>query len=263
MNSVLQTTGSLQALVSNAAKALAAATTHAEILEASAMSDTAYSAAKAAARFAKATKAHDELIMASHRAQADALEIQAQAKRRLADEYDAAQERGELRTKANNKLLPVQEEAGALFEEDTPEAVGVADIGLTHKQIHEARQIRDAEEADPGIVRRTLDEQLEAGEEPTKAALRKVVEDAAMKALRGGQKRTSNKNPHYVAPTQAQAAWEKLYGNCRSMQEWATVESLKLAMQGVEGSGYDQSKNIAAVRKWAETLNQIVGKLDA
>ena len=34
------------------------------------------------------------LIAAAHRAQADALEIEAQAKRRLADEYDAAQERG-------------------------------------------------------------------------------------------------------------------------------------------------------------------------
>ncbi len=31
-----------------------------------------------------------------HRAQADALEIEAGAKRRLADEYDAAQERGEI-----------------------------------------------------------------------------------------------------------------------------------------------------------------------
>ena len=33
-----------------------------------------------------------------------------------------------------------------------------ADIGLSRKDIHEARQIRDAEKADPGIVRRTVDE---------------------------------------------------------------------------------------------------------
>jgi hypothetical protein len=32
---------------------------------------------------------------------------------------------------------------------------------LTHKDIHEARIIRDAEAADPGIVRRALDEKLE------------------------------------------------------------------------------------------------------
>jgi hypothetical protein len=42
-------------------------------------------------------------------------------------------------------------------------------LGLTHK---EARIIRDAERADPGITRRMLDAQLAAGEEPTKAAQR-------------------------------------------------------------------------------------------
>ncbi|UUP19475.1 hypothetical protein NTH_03978 [Nitratireductor thuwali] len=44
----------------------------------------------------------------------------------------------------------------------------VADIGLTHKDVHEARLIRDAEIADPGITRRTLDECIEAKQEPTK-----------------------------------------------------------------------------------------------
>lgn len=37
---------------------------------------------------------------ATHRTQADALEIEARAKRRLADEYDAAQEHGEEPTRA-------------------------------------------------------------------------------------------------------------------------------------------------------------------
>jgi hypothetical protein len=91
--------------------------------------------------------------MASHRAQADALEIQAQAKRRLADEYDAAQERGKLRGSGKPNFSNTGK-VETLFDEGKPEAVSVADIGLTHKQIHEARQIRDAEEADPGIVRR-------------------------------------------------------------------------------------------------------------
>ena len=62
------------------------------------------------------------------------LVIESEAKRRLADEYDAAQGRGS--------------------------KVGPADIGLSHKQVHEARVIRDAEKADPGIVRRTLNEHL-------------------------------------------------------------------------------------------------------
>lgn len=39
---------------------------------------------------------HDELVAAAHRAQADALEIEARARRRLADEHGAAQERDEI-----------------------------------------------------------------------------------------------------------------------------------------------------------------------
>jgi len=40
---------------------------------------------------------HDEIMAAVYRSQADALEIESLAKRRLADEYYAAQDRGEVR----------------------------------------------------------------------------------------------------------------------------------------------------------------------
>ena len=79
---------------------------------------------------------------------------EAMAKRRLADEYDAAQERGEVKAANNAKT------------NSNVEAVSAAALGLTHKDIHEARQIRDAEEASPGIVRQTLDAALDAGTEP-------------------------------------------------------------------------------------------------
>jgi hypothetical protein len=99
-------------------------------------------------------------IAAAHRAQAQALEIEAGAKRRLADEYDAAQERGEVAKKNDG-------DRSSKAEDLKPT---ITDLGLTHKDIHEARLIRDAEKADPGITRRTLDAQLAAGEEATKAA---------------------------------------------------------------------------------------------
>jgi hypothetical protein len=124
-----------------------------------------YDAAKKAARLSKAKGAHDALIAAAHRAQADALEIEAGAKRRLADEYDAAQERGELARNGDN--LPSVPERNS-----KPTA---ADIGISRKAIHEARIIRDAEEEEPGIVRRTLDEVLDAGEEPTRAKVSRAV----------------------------------------------------------------------------------------
>jgi len=47
-------------------------------------------------RILKAKGAHDTLIDTAHQLLGDALEIESAAKIRLADEYDAEQERGEL-----------------------------------------------------------------------------------------------------------------------------------------------------------------------
>jgi hypothetical protein len=83
--------------------------------------------------------------------QADALEIEALAKRRLADEYDAAQTRGEIAKRGINQHLRGMEEPAH-----------AKDVGLSHREVHEARQIREAETRDPGIVRRTVDAAVKA-----------------------------------------------------------------------------------------------------
>jgi len=90
------------------------------------------------------------------RAQADALEIEALAKRRPAD---AAQERGEARKRGGNDKVTKLPDG----------KFGPSGIGLNDKQLHEARTIRDAEARDPGVVRRTVDAAIAAGKEPTKA----------------------------------------------------------------------------------------------
>jgi hypothetical protein len=41
----------------------------------------------------------------------------------------------------------------------------VTDIGLTRKQVQEARAVRDAEKAKPGIIRKIMDAKLQANEE--------------------------------------------------------------------------------------------------
>src|SRR5581483_8766233 len=86
----------LPKLIDRASQALLGAKSSAEILEARDIANIAYHTAKATARIAKARDAHDNVVAAAHRAQADALEIEALAKRRLADEYDSAQKRGEV-----------------------------------------------------------------------------------------------------------------------------------------------------------------------
>lgn len=149
----------LPSLVDRAARALASARTSAEVLEARDLAGFAYDAAKRAARLAQAKGAHDTLVAAAHRAQADALLIESNAKRRLADEYDAAQERGEIGS-GNGRISGAEIQATEV---------------VPPKVIHEARRIRDAEERDPGIVERTLNDAIARGDEPTRAEVKRAV----------------------------------------------------------------------------------------
>ncbi len=164
---VLDESASLPALVRRAASQLASATTAAEVLDARVSASAAYDVAKTAGRLAKAKQAHDDVIAAVYRAQADALEIEAMAKRRLADEYDAAQERGEVARNGGGRNFSIPDgntettvtgrkmfqtrtfipsrSGGAAFstKNDIPDEniITVSDIGLTSKEVHEARQI--------------------------------------------------------------------------------------------------------------------------
>ena len=214
----------LPGLIERAATMLSGAKTAAEVLEAREAAGLAYDVAKRAARLQRAKSAHDDLIAAAHRAQAHALEIEAAAKRRLADEYDAAQARGEVAKAGQYERANV--------DNDNVSPATAADLGLRRDQIHEARQFRDAEAAAPGIVRRALDDRLEHGEEPTRAALRKMVVDAALRGLRP-QRRPNRRNPLYVAPTPEQAAWRHVTGIFRAFAEWASDENLALARKGM------------------------------
>lgn len=153
----------LPVLVRNAAQRLASAESSAEVLDARDMASAAYDAAKSAARISRAKRAHDEIISTVYRAQADALAIESEAKRRLADEYDAAQERGEVAG------------SGQYSRSQAEHLPTASDLNLSRKAIHEARQVRDAEAADPGVTRRALDGLIARGEEPTRAALRREI----------------------------------------------------------------------------------------
>ena len=179
----------LPGLIDRAATMLASAKTAAEVLEAREAAGLAYDVAKRAARLKNAKAAHDDLVAAAHRAQADALEIEAAAKRRLADEYDAAQERGDVAGHGGGRNFKdgdpnVETQSGGQNRVGGDNAiVTMADLGLRRDQVHDARLIRDAEAAEPGLVRRTLDERLERGEEPTRSAVRRAAEDRLQRSL--------------------------------------------------------------------------------
>ncbi len=112
------------------------------MLDARDMANGAYHAAKTAGRMLKAKGAHDTLIDTAHQLLGDALEIESAAKIRLADEYDAAQERGEISRQ------------GAHVVGDN---MSTADLGMRRDEIHDARRLRSAAFAYPGLVRRVVD----------------------------------------------------------------------------------------------------------
>jgi hypothetical protein len=159
---------SLTGMITKAAAALAQATSSAEVLDVIQHTTVAYDAAKTTARLAKARDAHAEIVAACHKAQADALEIETQAQCRLADEYDAAQEHGEVQTAGGDRTSIITNENNALPT--------VGQIGLTSKLVHESRQVRNAERDNPGVVRLMLDERLSKGEAPTRADVKRSIE---------------------------------------------------------------------------------------
>jgi hypothetical protein len=67
------------------------------------------------------------------------LEIEARAKRRLAAEYDAARDRGEVATASiRTDIVPDQNDVRPATAKQ---------VGISRKDVHEARIIRDAEKA--------------------------------------------------------------------------------------------------------------------
>jgi hypothetical protein len=103
--SVIPSVDAIPAILARASSTLDAAKSSAEILEARDTAAFAYDAAKSAARINRAKGAHDDLVQAAHRLQGEALRIDARAKFRLAEEYDAAQERARLRVEGSREMF--------------------------------------------------------------------------------------------------------------------------------------------------------------
>jgi hypothetical protein len=158
------TAETLPSLVDRAAKALEGARSYAEVLEARSMAASAADAASRAARLARSIDAHGHVVGTAHRLKADALAIELRAQRRIADEYDAAQERGEVRQAGN-----------PAFSNSPEGAANRDDLGISRHQLTEFRQVRDAEDRDPGIVERTLNDAIARGEEPTRAEVKRAI----------------------------------------------------------------------------------------
>jgi predicted Rdx family selenoprotein len=136
-----------------------------DVIAARLLAAGAYDQAKAAAAFGARFDAAARLVEKARRLQGDALLIEARAKVRIADEYDAAQAAGQVGVKGQRTdLVP-----------DGNKVPTADDVGLSRKEVHEARKLRDAERRTPGIVERAIAARLAAGLEPSRANLRATI----------------------------------------------------------------------------------------
>lgn len=115
----------LPALIDRARQSLAEARTSAEVLEARAAAQAAYHYAK--------------VVKAANSTKADCLAMIARAELRMADEIDAAQERGEI-ARADVHGRGIQSSV------QTPDTrpVTLAELGLSRQRVAEWRRLRDA-----------------------------------------------------------------------------------------------------------------------
>jgi len=240
----------LPLLIDRAATALTSAKTSAEVLEARDMASIAYDAAKSAGRMARAKKAHEQVIAAVYRAQADALLIEARAKMRLADEYDDAQKRGEVAKVGNPSIVGGDNDRAT-----------AADLGLRRDEIHEARRIRDAERNDPGKIEGALSGMVQRGEEPTKAKLRREIapnDEAKPEPEVEESKERVRIRREFRRLTKA--AQEDEFVNVRE-ENWTLRRELRAAKQEIKRLKElnqelaDDDKNAVAVRYEAKVKN--------
>lgn len=204
----------LPALVKAAADKLAGATTAAQVLDAKDTAGLAYDASKRAARVMKAKGAHDQVVAAAHRAQADALEIEAAAKRRLADEYDAGQAGGEIAKAGGDRTSKIPNGKNA--------PATAAEAGVTSKEIHDARAIRDVIASNPTAVREALDDILAKGDEPTRAALKRAIAPAttAIRADQTAAKKARRTERETILAEKIKALPDEKFGVIVADPEW-------------------------------------------
>lgn len=136
-----------------------------DILNARLMAGAAYDQAAQAVRLAEKVQASEQLLEKSRRMQLDALMIETQCKIRIADLWDEAQASGATSKGGRPTKKPVPTENG----------FSASDAGLSRKEIFEARKLRDAEAAQPGLVERAIQARIDAGFAPTRRDVRHAI----------------------------------------------------------------------------------------
>lgn len=239
---LIDTPERLPDIIDAARNALEGARTSAQVLEARDMAAVAYDAAS---RFTRRKAAFDHMTALAMRMQAQALRIEARAKERLAEEYDAAQERGEV-SKGGGRPDCVAD-ANAV-------PATAADLGLRRDEIHEARKLRDAERADPGAIDRSIDQRLASGEAPTRTSLKRDLGIIKPKPAPPPAPESHAEMMRRVVP----ALVGQLQGNPLLMFEKPGCEAFDLAVEVLRSL---PETDIRSLRNAVHSLSLLLGEL--
>jgi hypothetical protein len=131
-------------------------------------------------RLVKAKKASEEAKQELYFIRAELIKRKMMADIRIADEYDAAQCRGEVAGHGGARNFKV---AACDLEKIT-----LTDVNLTKQEIYDARQARNAEKIKPGITNEILVQQIKKDRSPTEAELRRAYRTAIENKEREEQK---------------------------------------------------------------------------
>ncbi|MVA47344.1 hypothetical protein GOZ83_20015 [Agrobacterium vitis] len=126
----------------------------------------AYAEAKAFVTYAEKIKANREWIDKARRMQADALDIESTCIISMANAVDEAQAKGEIASRGRPKNV------------DRENVFTLEDIGLDRGDLHSARNLRNAELAEPGFVKRAIEVRLSEGLEPSRKSLNSAAKHA-------------------------------------------------------------------------------------
>ena len=228
MNDLSTAILNLPSLVSRAADQLAEAKTSAEVLEAKTTAGVAYDAAKSAGRIARKKAAHDDLMQKIYRSQAQCVIIEGEAQARLADEYDLAQEKGEVQKAGRDRKSNI-----IVAAHDNDIKPSTADLGLTRDQIYQARKVRDVLREDPTAIEDKVNALVEQGLEPTKAAIREQL----LHALENPKAFSSNHKPekkHVVSEGYNDLV--SFAGLCRDLGNWDVATTAKYKNDKMQGA---------------------------
>ncbi|MBD8665276.1 hypothetical protein IFT59_18710 [Rhizobium sp. CFBP 8752] len=130
------------------------------------LSSVAYDQAKAVAGSAERVKTSRDLVDKARRMQAEALKIESLCYVAMADAVDDAQAKGELSRGGRPKTV------------SSENSFTLDEIGVDRQQLHAARSLRSAIEAEPGFVDRVVEVRLLEGLEPSRAALKNAARHA-------------------------------------------------------------------------------------